>query len=278
MRNLIKFIVQRFPFLLFLFLELLSVFLIFSGNRYYNSGLNSLGFEISGGLSKAKNDISGFMRLGRVNDSLVAENVRLQMLLSKNYTNHGIEIDSMIDTLNTEMEQIYTYMPAKVVDVTTDKAKNYIVLNRGSRHGINKNMGVFNSQGIVGITVNVSRNYTLVISVLNTDSKFSVKLRRSNYYGNLSWDTRSSRYALLSQIPNHVKVAKGDTIVTSGFSSFFPADIMVGKIEDFHEIPGSNFLELRVKLSTDFHNLSYVYVVNFLKKSELQKLEELANE
>ena len=218
------------------------------------------------------------MRLGRVNDSLVAENVRLQMLLSKNYTNHSFEIDTMIDTLNAELEQIYIYMPAKVVDVTTDKSKNYIVLNRGSRDGITKNMGVFNSRGIVGITVNVSRNYALVMSVLNTDSKFSVKLRRSNYYGNLSWDTRSSRYALLSQTPNHVKVAKGDTIVTSGFSSFFPADIMVGKIEDFHEIPGSNFLELRVKLSTDFHNLSYVYVVNFLKKSELQKLEELTNE
>lgn len=278
MRNLIKFIVQRFPFLLFLFLELLSVFLIISGNRYYNSGLNTFGFEMSGALSKAKNDITGFMRLGRVNDSLVAENVRLQMLLSKNYTNHSFEIDTMIDTLNAELEQIYTYMPAKVVDVTTDKSKNYIVLNRGSRDGITKNMGVFNSRGIVGITVNVSRNYALVMSVLNTDSKFSVKLRRSNYYGNLSWDTRSSRYALLSQIPNHVKVAKGDTIVTSGFSSFFPADIMVGKIEDFHEIPGSNFLELRVKLSTDFHNLSYVYVVNFLKKSELQKLEELTNE
>jgi rod shape-determining protein MreC len=273
MRNLIKFLVSNLSLFLFVILELISFYFIANNNRYYNSWTVNTVNEGVGSVYKAKNGITEYFSLGRVNDSLVQENMRLQQLMARNYTNNHSQIDSVADTLDKNIEQVYSYFAAKVIKNTTDKAKNFIYLDRGSRHGIRENMGVFNSKGIVGITTIVSPNFCIVTSVLNTDSRFSVKLSRSNYYGNLSWDTKSSQYALLSQIPNHVKVVKGDSVLTSGFSSFFPANIMVGTIQDFHEIPGSNFLELRVKLSTDFHNLSYVYIVNFLRKEELHALE-----
>lgn len=278
MRYLIKFLVNNLSIFLFVFFEIICFYFIANHSRYYNSWIVNSSNEVVGGIYQAKSNVAEYFSLGRVNDSLVAENMKLQQLMAKNYSYHHTEIDSVVDTLNKDFEQVYSYMTAKVIRSTTDKAKNFVYLDKGARHGVKEGMGVFNTNGIIGITVGVSPNFSVVMSVLNTDSRFSVKLSRSNYYGNLSWDTKSSRYALLSQIPNHVKVAKGDTVITSGFSSFFPANIMVGKVEDFHEIPGSNFLELRVKLTTDFHNLHYVYVVNFLRKEELQTLENKVNE
>jgi rod shape-determining protein MreC len=116
------------------------------------------------------------------------------------------------------------------------------------------------------------------MSVLNTDSRIGVKLTKDNYFGNLTWDTKSSRFATLSQIPNHVKVSKGDTIMTSGYSSFFPADIMVGTVDSWQEISGSNLLELKIKLATDFGNLNYLYIVNHMRKNEIKALEQVVNE
>jgi rod shape-determining protein MreC len=216
--------------------------------------------------------------LGRVNDSLINENIKLQQLLARNFIDHKMVIKSVIDTSNNELEQIYSLMQAKVINNTTDKAKNFIYLDKGAKDGIHKNMGVYNDKGIVGITIDVSHNYTVVMSVLNTDSRIGVKLTKDNYFGNLTWDTKSSRFATLSQIPNHVKVSKGDTIMTSGYSSFFPADIMVGTVDSWQEISGSNLLELKIKLATDFGNLNYLYIVNHMRKNEIKALEQVVNE
>lgn len=278
MRYLFRFLSNNYFLFLFIFLELICIYLISNNNRYYNSGLVNASNEFTSRIYKTENNILTYFSLGRVNDSLINENIKLQQLLARNFIDHKMVIKSVIDTSNNELEQIYTLMQAKVINNTTDKAKNFIYLDKGSKDGIHKNMGVYNDKGIVGITIDVSRNYTVVMSVLNTDSRIGVKLTKDNYFGNLTWDTKSSRFATLSQIPNHVKVNKGDTIMTSGYSSFFPADIMVGTVDAWQEISGSNLLELKIKLSTDFSNLNYLYIVNHMQKNEIKALEQVVNE
>ena len=71
-----------------------------------------------------------------------------------------------------------------------------------------------------------------------------------------------------------MKISKGDAIVTSKYSAIFPEGISIGNIVDFKINPGDNFYTISVKLSTDFSNLSYVYVVNNLMKGEQRILEE----
>ncbi len=278
MRYLFRFLSNNYFLFLFIFLELICIYLISNNNRYYNSGLVNVSNEFTARIFKTENNVLKYFSLGRVNDSLINENIKLQQLLARNFIDHKMVIKSVIDTSNNELEQIYSLMQAKVINNTTDKAKNFIYLDKGAKDGIHKNMGVYNDKGIVGITIDVSHNYTVVMSVLNTDSRIGVKLTKDNYFGNLTWDTKSSRFATLSQIPNHVKVSKGDTIMTSGYSSFFPADIMVGTVDSWQEISGSNLLELKIKLATDFGNLNYLYIVNHMRKNEIKALEQVVNE
>ncbi len=278
MRYLFRFLSNNYFLFLFIFFEIICMYLVSNNNRYYNSSFVNTSNEVTSSIYQSENNILKFFSLGRVNDSLIIENVKLQQLLSRNYISNAVTIDSLQDTSDAELEQVYSLMHAQVINNTTDKSKNFIYLDKGSKDGIAKNMGVYNDKGIVGITIGVSKNYSVVMSVLNTDSRVGVKLTKDNYFGNLTWDTKSSKYATLSQIPNHVKVAKHDTVMTSGYSSFFPAGIMVGTVESWQEITGSNLLELKIKLSTDFHNLNYLYIVNHMRKNELKALEKLVDE
>lgn len=230
--------------------------------------------QVTSKVYESQTNILKYFTLGKVNDSLMADNKRLHELLDQNYVNNAIRIDSAHDTVDNTFEQVYSYMDAYVVSNTTDRAKNFIIIDKGLVHGVKKNMGIFNDKGIVGTVVGVSTNYALVMSLLNTESRISVKLKKNDYFGNLEWDAKSSEYCILSKIPNHVKVAKGDTVVTSTYSSFFPGNLMVGTIQDFHEIQGSNLLELRVRLSAQIQALNHVHIVNFLRRDEIQKLEE----
>ena len=278
MRYLFRFLSNNYFLFLFIFFEIICMYLVSNNNRYYNSSFVNTSNEVTSSIYQSENNILKFFSLGRVNDSLIIENVKLQQLLSRNYISNAVTIDSLQDTSDAELEQVYSLMHAQVINNTTDKSKNFIYLDKGTKDGIAKNMGVYNDKGIVGITIGVSKNYSVVMSVLNTDSRVGVKLTKDNYFGNLTWDTKSSKYATLSQIPNHVKVAKHDTVMTSGYSSFFPAGIMVGTVESWQEITGSNLLELKIKLSTDFHNLNYLYIVNHMRKNELKALEKLVDE
>ena len=136
-------------------------------------------------------------------------------------------------------------------------------------------MGVINANGIVGQVINVTDNYAAVMSVLSKDFKISAKLKKSEFFGNVHWDGVNSTSATLKDIPKHVPVAIGDTIVTSGFSELFPRNLMIGTVKKVKTEADKNFLEITVDLSTNFGNLSYVYVVNNMKRDELQSLDSL---
>ena len=111
------------------------------------------------------------------------------------------------------------------------------------------------------------------MSLLNTDFRLSASIARNDYFGSLTWDGTNHRYARLSEIPHHVAVNEGDTIVTSGYSAIFPAGLMAGTLTGDQK-RGGDFVSLKVLLSVDFKKLTDVYVIGNLKKDEREKLEE----
>src|SRR5699024_7362330 len=135
-------------------------------------------------------------------------------------------------------------------------------LNRGSRHGIQKGMGVVSSRGVVGIVLHVSPHFSTVQSVLHADTRISASLVRSNAFGSLVWgeNNHDPRVAYLRDIPNHVPVVKGERVVTSGYS-LFPEGILIGKVVETGVASGESFFDIRVELNNDFSTLQFVYVV-----------------
>jgi rod shape-determining protein MreC len=77
-------------------------------------------------------------------------------------------------------------------------------------------------------------------------------------------------------IPKSAQVAKGDSIVTSGYSLSFPPDILIGTVADVVNDKASNFYSLQIRPATNFYNLEYVNVVDNLQKEEQKTVEEAA--
>ena len=271
MRNLGIFFIRYYSFFLFLFLEVIAFSMLFNSNNYQSASFFNSSNKISGKIFSISSNVESFINLSIVNDSLSIENARLKnQVLSERYSN---KINTGVYTDTSMSFQQYTYIQAKVINNTILKRNNYLTLNRGRIHGIRKNMGVICGDGIVGIVKDVSDHYCSVISFLHKDSRISAQLNSSKDFGSLVWDGLNPKIASLRDIPTHVKVKIGDSITTTGFSSIFPENVMVGKVISVSQKNGDNFFEVSINLSTNFSTLRYVYVVSDILADEKVKIE-----
>ena len=253
-------------------LEVTAFLLIVQNNKYQSASFLNSSNYVAGEIYSSVTSATQYLNLGVVNEQLANENAQYRNLMRSSYVFYHDTTKAVVDTIRN---QKYTFKQAKVINNSVNRQDNYITLNKGSLHGIKPDMAVITSNGIVGVVRAVSKNFSSVISVLNSNMRISAKLRKSDYFGSLSWTGSDYRFATLSEVPTHVKIAKGDTIVTSGFSGIFPEDIPVGVVEEVELPEGSNFYEITVKLKTDFKNISYVYVVNNLLRKELTDIERI---
>jgi rod shape-determining protein mreC len=216
-------------------------------------------------------DVKDYFRLKEINETLANENIQLKKRLE------AIEVlrDTVVrGTIVQDSLPVYDYTGAKVVNATFNRMKNYITIDRGRKNFIEKEMGVASPDGIVGLVQDVSENYSIVIPLVNVASRVSAKIKKNNYYGSLQWDGDNYRYSYLNDVPYHVDVTEGDTIVTSGLSKIFPEGILVGYVESVDK-ETANFLKIKVRLAVDFKRLSHVYVIDNNKKNEQNLLEAI---
>jgi rod shape-determining protein MreC len=276
-RNVFLFIRRYFNFLFFLVLQVVALSFLFRYNKFHEAAFLTVATEVTGRFNEKYNNVEYYFQLKKTNDSLAKDNVRMHQLLKENYEAPGSEKKLIIDTVKIDsLKEIqkYYFMDAKVVGSTTSLQTNYITIHRGSAQNIKPNMGVVSSQGIVGRVENVSQNYATVMTLLHRFFKVVVKLKNSNDRGTIEWDGLSPLFVTLKDIPKSAKVTKGDTVVTSQISSLFPANIMVGTVYEIVDDKSSNFYTLKIRPSTNFFNLEYVYVIENLQYDEQKKLED----
>ncbi|WP_372775846.1 rod shape-determining protein MreC [Mangrovibacterium sp.] len=276
MRGLLRFLARNYFFLLFLLLEGLSIGLIVNYNNFQRVTFFNSSNSLTASIYKQFNSVTSFFYLQQSNAELAAENSRLRTrleLLKQSF----IPIDSVQiiqDTLPAQARQ-FDFIASKVVNNSFIKQYNYVTINKGTADGIKTDMGIIGPSGVVGIVTSVSEHYATGPTILNKRWKVSSKIKNSNYYGSLAWDGLDPEYATLNEIPFHVQMNVGDTIVTSGFSDVFPEGIPVGIIEKFDHASGRNFFDISVRLLTNFANLSYVEIVKNNHLEELNDLQEL---
>jgi len=270
-RNLIVFFYRNVNMFLFIVLQSFCLYLLFQNNSYHRAGFISSSNQVVGNIFTTVNNVNEYFHLKETNQKLAEENARLHNL---NKSSFGVYNKHVFVKGDSVYHLQYEYVTAKIVNNTVHKRNNYLTLDIGSNLGIKPEMAVITSDGIVGITKEVSPNYTSVLSVLNKDAKISAKIKKSNEYGSLHWDGGDYRFATLDDIPTHVKISKGDTITTNSYSAIFPDNILIGTIEKIYAKPGDNFYSLTVKFSTNLKNITHVYVIKNLLKSEQQNLEQ----
>lgn len=275
MENFFRFFARYYLFVMFLMLEALCFYMIYNNSHFHKViAVNSVN-DINGKVYETQSNITSYFYLKSRNDSLQAENAFLRAHLKESIYDDRVQHGVFTDTIDEKEIFQYKFIPSMVIKNSVNEASNYIFINKGSLHGIHKQMGVINSKGVVGQVVDVTPHYACVMSLLNKNFKMSAKLKHSKYFGQLYWDGVNAETARLDEIPKHVKVKDGDTIITSGYSALFPENIMIGTVKKFNSQADKNFVEIDVKLSANMHTLDHVYVVENFFKKEYEKLDSL---
>jgi rod shape-determining protein MreC len=269
MRYLLYFFKKHYYYFLFVALEVISLVMLVNYNAYQNSALSKVSASFAGSVLDAYSGFFQYFSLSRVNRILADDNARMHSGRMEAF--YKADTESFVHR-DTVYKLEYKYISARVISNTTQKRNNFLMLNKGSDMGISEHMGVIIGNRIVGQVVSVSRNFSWVMSVLNKDSKISGKFKKNDQLVNIEWNGGSYRLGDVREIPKHVHVIKGDTIVTSGNSDIFPQGLLIGTIEDFAIAQDENFNNATLKFSTDFNSLSYVEVVIDLMHQEKEKL------
>jgi rod shape-determining protein MreC len=247
-------------------------------NTTHEAVFKNISMEATGWVDKQYNGVETYFRLKAENKRLVEENNSLRNMLASNFsgpdTTKRFFIDSLVKDTTGKVRK-FTWLPAKVINNSISLQTNFITLERGTKQGVKKGMAVVApGNSIVGVVTSVSDNYSIVMSVLHRNSKVSSMLKKDNNAGTLEWDGKDPMVLTLRNIPKSAKVAKGDTVLTSQYSSVFPYGLMVGSVTAIDADPASNFFTLRVRPATNFSAIQYVFLVDNLLFAEQQQLEE----
>ncbi len=269
MKGLLWLLKKYHNVLIFIFLEAIAILLLSNNSAYQHSILVNAQREVSGTLYSLIEGGREYIYLKKNNEMLVRENT---LLRNKLESLAGLTDTSQINLYDGN----YFYTPARIVHSTFLKQRNYITIDKGRNHNISADMAVISDEGIVGIVLESSPNFSTIIPVINSDFRLSVKTNKDNFSGILHWNGKSHRTANLTEIPYHAELEIGDTIVTSGYSAIFPEGLFVGTIDNF-KLEEGNFYHINVLLGTNYQQLFYVNVIkNHLQKEQLE-LEEGIN-
>ncbi|WJS96166.1 rod shape-determining protein MreC [Flavobacterium johnsoniae] len=269
MQQIFNFIIRNSNRLLFLLLLGISLGLTIQSHSFHRSRvINSANF-LSGGVYEKINRVNEYLNLRAENDELVLENARLKSLLFNKEDTTKLPLPDTIKGVKPA-----DIIVSKVIHNTYSTHENFITLNSGANEGVKPDMGVINSLGIVGIVDNTSPRYSTVISILNMKSQINAKLKKSNHFGSLTWDGKSTGFVQLKDVPRLASVRKGDTIVTGGQSVIFPEGINIGTVETIYRETETSFYVIKVKLFNDMTNLGHVYIIKSKDREELINLEK----
>lgn len=270
MRNLLDFLVKYSYWFLFFVLEAVSFVLLFQFNSYQGSVWFSSANAVAGKLYETTSAVESYFQLSKINTELTQRNLYLEQRLCKleKEKSDSVADSTMENSLLVKSLQPYRLIPAQVVNMKWGRKDNLLTIDKGEADGIKKDMGVVCGTGVVGIVYLTSAHYSIVIPVLNSQSNISCVIQGRGYFGYLHWTGGDISEAYVDDVPRHAHFKLYENVVTSGYSSVFPAGIVVGKILHVYNSADQMSYRLRVKLSTDFGRLRDVCVVDNTALSE----------
>jgi rod shape-determining protein MreC len=298
-RNLFLFLFRFRGALVFVLLEIASLYLYVTNSSYQRAAFFNSANEYAGQVLARRMQVTDYFQLAELNQQLVAENAQLRQQLFPPDTSHRtadsvalpplpadtlrrirwVRGGSRPDTLLLGQQKVpardpgYPLTPARVINNTLRNVDNYLTLNVGAADGVKKGQGVISAAGVVGRVKVVSGHYATVTSLLHSKTSISAKIKRDGTEGSIRWPGEDPTQALMDYIPRENKLLRGDTIVTSGYNAIFPEGIFIGTITSFVKEPDKNFWTVRVRLGVNFSKVTYVYVVSSRSQAERDTVE-----
>lgn len=287
MLRLLSFLSTYRNTILFITLEGIALYMIIRLNDHQRHQAGDALLEVTSSFYEQRSGINRYFHLGRDNEELMAENTRLrkQLLEARKEISQllaGIGEDSLSEIIlvdSIRQSDLYSFIPCRVIKNSTSKTYNYIVLDKGSKSGVDVDMGVVSPEGIVGRVIRVTDNFSIALSALNIDFKLSLTTidpannNEEKNIGFYEWRGTDARHADLTYIPETSRLDTGYQVVTSGNSQIFPPGFMVGKISRIDKQTQNGFYDAQIELSANFNSLTNVYLIQTKNKAVIDSLE-----
>ena len=246
-----------------------SVIVMITNNVSILKTLRGTALETTGRVESSLSWIGRYFRALDENDILRSQNIRLssELARSREYNIENRRLRKMVGFVDTVA---YEVLPARIIEKEITRQKNHITLNVGSRQGVVEGMGVLDEEGILGKVIQVSPNYSLVMSYLNMDFRVPAKIQPSQAQGIMRWEGIERDEMLLEHVIKTEDVKEGQIAVTSGFSEVFPPGYPIGRVKSVVPQSGKNQLLIRITPLSQIDMVEHAFVV--LKEANEERL------
>jgi len=271
MRRLLDILLQFREYFLLLLLLLICLVLLASNDTTQIRTIRSLTVASVGYLQEAFGFIPNYFELKQENNILRELNLTQGEELSR-LREAALENARLRQLLELKERLPLQYRVANVVGKTLHLLRNTITVDIGEQNGVKVNMPIVSEAGLVGRVVATGGRYAVGQILLNKEFRASAKLQRSRVDGILIWD--GGPYVQLKNVAKTLDVKVGDVVVTSEYSSIFPAGIKIGVVSSTSQSPGALFQTVEITPSVDFSRLETVFVVMQLPDSSRLALDQ----
>lgn len=273
MGKLLAFLRQNSVEILFIALQFLCLYILIQTKSFHHSRWNQVAGGFTNRLLDVRSNVENYLSLKEQNEVLQRENARLRSLVPEMFV---LDAPVYFPLKTQDMEQRYRVFPGKAINRSFKKVNNAILIDKGEKHGVYPGMAVIGPKGVVGIVKDVFPRYSTALAVIHSNMRLSVRLKSNNFFGTLTWDGRDFRFAQITDLPTHADIQIGDTVVTDSRSTIFPPGITVGVVDGIEFNTVGDFIHAQIHLSTDFSSLHAVYLVDDMRKEEVEEIIEEA--
>ena len=267
-----KFSKERRAFILFLCLSLLSALLITVD--YHGKGiiglLKDIGFlvlkPVNYTVQNVVNRFEKYFQIFTQTESIHQKNWQLQQENREILHENAIlkeklaayeQIAKMV-----QFKEYYNYemIPAQVIGREPSNWFHSVIIDMGSKDGVEIDMGVATYRGLVGKVIQVGHNTSEVILLIDQGCSMGALIQRTREIGVIKGGTESA-YCYLDYIAHDADVQINDIVVTSGMGSSVPKGIIIGRIVAVRKEKHDLFQRILIKPEVDFNKLEEVYIV-----------------
>ena len=259
-------------FVLLAVLLLISLIVLFSQNGPIFRSARALALEATAPVEGTFSWTGRYSRALDENDELRSDNINLAAEVAR-LREARSENDRLRKLISFRDSVDYTMVPARVVGKDITKQDNLLTIDAGLRDSVKVGMAVIDERGIVGKTVLVSEDYSLVMPHQNTNFRVPAKIDLLKRDGVVRWDGLAYDRLLMEYVVKTEPVVRGQLVVTSGFSGTFPPGIPVGKVDSVFAAKGRNDLVIYLEPSSSVSTVDYVYVLLDEISAQRQELE-----
>lgn len=246
------------------------LFVFSKTNPYHHSRFANSSNHFIGSVYEWSNNIRSYFYLQEEIDLLRSQNTLLQAQLKGSRIVVGDYFSKKEDTIY--MQQ-YLFQSASVIQSTRHKRYNYVTINKGTENGVEKEMGVIGTNGIIGYVVETSSHFSTILPVIHPRFEVPVRHKKTSAFGFVSWTQGNSyREATVKGFAQITNVQIGDTIITTGGESYFPEGELVGFVKSKKDELGKGTQIITIELAEDYGNIHSVFTIDNLAKIELKNL------